>query len=108
MRYWTREVGGWFCVACGLFAFYTGYRALLSQHYIFEAIFPLVAGIFLFRGGIHLLKVAVAAEVCRRAQDQVTRESAAPPRRKPVGRPARAGASSVPAKSLTGAPPPKK
>ncbi len=64
MIFWTREIAGWLLVALGLVAFWKVYEMSLQYH-IFELIPMTVIGIFLFRGGIHLLKVAVAARACR-------------------------------------------
>lgn len=62
MRFWTREAAGWALVAVGLAAFGTSYLFLLSGS-IVEAAILVPVGIFIFRGGIHLLKAAVAARV---------------------------------------------
>jgi hypothetical protein len=84
MRYWWREVAGWFVVAIGLYVFYLCYRLLLA-HYVAETGYLTVIGIFLFRGGIHLLKMAVAAQVCMEAQNRpAPAGSPAPSGRQPV------------------------
>jgi hypothetical protein len=70
MRYWTRELMGWLLVVLGLLTFFACYR-LLSGHYILEGGSLTLIGIFLFRGGIHLLKVAMAARVCQEARERV-------------------------------------
>ena len=70
MIFWTREIAGWLLVACGLAAFASVYEMLYPLHFIW-AIPTTVIGIFLFRGGIHLLKVAVAARACREAQQRL-------------------------------------
>jgi hypothetical protein len=70
MRYWLREVGGWLIVALGLLAFYACYQMLQARHVIEAGTFSVV-GIFLFRGGIHLLRMAVAAQICMDAQKQM-------------------------------------
>jgi hypothetical protein len=67
MRYWTREVAGWVLVVLGLLVFGWCIILLTVYHGIFESGPMVVAGIFVFRGGIHLLKVAVAARVCAEA-----------------------------------------
>lgn len=80
MRFWFREIAGWGLVGLGL--------AVLAQCVywltfwrsgspgqppqvppIVEAGLLMVIGIFLFRGGIHLLKVAVAARICTQARE---------------------------------------
>lgn len=73
MRFWIREVAGWLLVVVGLAAFYVGYRLLVDApgHYLLEAGPVFFAGFVVFRGGIHLLKVAVAARVCLQAQDRL-------------------------------------
>ena len=75
MRFWIREIAGWLLMALGLFVFYWC-LGMLSEHdsegkptpQIAEAGPVMVIGIIIFRGGIHLLKVAVAARVCLTAQ----------------------------------------
>jgi hypothetical protein len=64
MSYWVREVMGWVLVACGLLAFFQSYNLLLNKR-VFEAGPLVVVGVIVFRGGIHLLKVAVAAQAAR-------------------------------------------
>ena len=71
MRFWFRELAGWLLVALGLFVFYYCLAMLTSGHYILEAGPLTLIGIIVFRGGIHLLKVAVAARVCLHAQTLV-------------------------------------
>jgi hypothetical protein len=64
MSYWVREVAGWLLIVFGLWAFYQCYDLLLRKR-IIEA-FPMAfVGFIIFRGGIHLLKVAVAAQAAR-------------------------------------------
>jgi hypothetical protein len=70
MRFWWREVAGWLLVLLGLLVFYESF-AFLSGHSIVEAGELTVIGVIVFRGGIHLLKVAVAARIAGQAQDQV-------------------------------------
>lgn len=92
MNYWTREIGGWLLVVLGLVVFYRCYGLLTDgNHYVIEAGTLAFVGVFLFRGGIHLLKVAVAAQIClqtREAKEPVL--PAVPPggeRRRPASRP---------------------
>jgi hypothetical protein len=70
MRFWIREIFGWFLVGLGLYMFYLSY-AMMMNRMIWEAGQWSVVGIIVFRGGIHLLKVAVAARVCLQAADRV-------------------------------------
>jgi hypothetical protein len=85
MRFWGREIAGWLLVLAGLYAFVLVYE-LCVQRRLLEA-WPLtVVAVVVFRGGIHLLKVAVAARVCRAAQEQLypavpTAAARTPPRR---------------------------
>jgi hypothetical protein len=50
----------------GLWLFYQSY-ALLMNRMIIQSGPTVLMGIVVFRGGIHLLKVAVAARVCQQA-----------------------------------------
>jgi hypothetical protein len=81
MRFWVREVAGWALVGLGFYPFfYLAYDFCLSRR-IFEAWVVAIIGIFVFRGGIHLLKVAVAARVCQQAQEQPAPHARAQPPR---------------------------
>src|SRR5713101_1015338 len=67
MRFWIREILGWLLIGLGLFDFYMCV-VLLFNHSVIEVGPMFVIGIVVFRGGIHLLKVAVAARICLLAQ----------------------------------------
>ena len=84
MSYWLREIAGWGLVLLGLIIFWTAYNLLLDKR-VFEAAPLTFVGFIVFRGGIHLLKVAVAAQAARSLPEAV----APPPRRplRPGGRP---------------------
>jgi hypothetical protein len=77
MRFWTREVAGWVLVLLGVAAFGLSIF-FLTRHYWIEAGLPSLIGFVLFRGGIHLLKVAVAARICLEAQEKLRPDNAAP------------------------------
>jgi hypothetical protein len=70
MRFWVRELAGWILIGLGLFVFYLCFVFLMSNHIIEAGPLTLI-GIIVFRGGIHLLKVAVAARICLHAQDRM-------------------------------------
>jgi hypothetical protein len=79
MRFWTREVAGWILLALGLYVFYRSYTLLINSHESqIEGGILTIVGIFLFRGGIQLLKIAVAARVCLEAQQRLDRDRSKP------------------------------
>ena len=83
IRFWLRELMGWLLVILGLCIFYICFAILLNpQPSIFEAPILSVIGIMVFRGGIHLLKVAVAARVAMAAQVEVQKAPAADKRQR--------------------------
>ena len=61
MSYWIREIAGWVLVVVGLAVFWQTYQLLLAKR-VFEAAPLTFIGFIIFRGGVHLLKVAVAAQ----------------------------------------------
>lgn len=66
--YWTREIGGWLVLLFGLGLFWATYLKLADKR-LFEAAPMAFMGFIVFRGGIHLLKVAVAAQAARALPD---------------------------------------
>ena len=71
MMFWIREIAGWILVALGLFVFYVVYVLLAQPVPRVIQSGPLAfVGFIIFRGGIHLLKVAVAARICLHAHKQ--------------------------------------
>ncbi len=73
MRFWIRELLGWLLVGLGLFIFYICMALLLREQPLIVQAGPLVLiGIIVFRGGIHLLKVAVAARICLQTKNPDT------------------------------------
>ena|SRR5947209_3676720 len=73
MRFWIREVAGWMLVGLGLLVFYLCFALLMSRQILEAGSFTMI-GIFVFRGGIHLLKVAVAARICTQTQEMLNAE----------------------------------
>jgi hypothetical protein len=71
MSYWAREIAGWLLILVGLYAFSEAYDFLLRKR-IFEAVPMVFVGFVVFRGGIHLLKVAVAAQAARFVSEPVS------------------------------------
>jgi hypothetical protein len=70
MSYWVREIAGWLLVLAGLAAF--GLAFFLAMNHLFLEVWPIaLCSIFIFRGGIHLLKVAIAARICKEAQHRL-------------------------------------
>jgi len=72
MRYWIRELASWLLVGVGRWLIYLA-DSFCDQYKprILEAWPIAISGIFVFRGGIHLLKVAIAARVCMQAQEHL-------------------------------------
>jgi hypothetical protein len=84
MRFWIREIFGWLLVALGLFIFYVCFSILLTDRPLLLEAGPLtLIGIIVFRGGIHLLKVAVAARICMKAPALAARHEPAAERAQP-------------------------
>ncbi|MGE3804891.1 MAG: hypothetical protein AB7K24_09490 [Gemmataceae bacterium] len=68
MRFWLREIIGWFLLVLGLIGFGTSYWLLLDQRPIDAAPLTFIAFI-IFRGGMQLLKMGVAARICLQGQE---------------------------------------
>ena len=83
MRFLMREIAGWLLLVIGLFILYSCFVMLANERppRIIEAVPLTLIGVIVFRGGIQLLKVAVAARICLRAQEQLEKGGPA------VGRP---------------------
>lgn len=67
---WFREIAGWLLVALGIYFCYICYQLLRESRFI-EAGPLAVIGLVIFRGGIHLLKVASAMWIYQLARDGV-------------------------------------
>ena len=81
MNVWVREVAGWALVLLGLILLGEACLFVINKR-IFSAGPFLFAGFVVFRGGLHLVKVATAARACR--------DAAGPAPSRAVARPVRA------------------
>jgi hypothetical protein len=70
MSYWLRELAGWSLLFLGIYVFFLAY-SLALQRALFELWPVTIFGIFIFRGGIHLLKVAIAARSISETQQHL-------------------------------------
>lgn len=78
MRFWIRELFGWLLVLAGMYVFLVVYAILVTPGpQLLEAGPLTVVGIIIFRGGIHLLKVAMAARICLHAEAEISRQQLA-------------------------------
>src|SRR5262249_30945134 len=80
------ELAGWLLMLGGLITLFQCY-VLIEKGLLFEAAPLSIIGIIIFRGGIHLLKVAVPARICMQAKERARQEAAGKTAR-PAGRPA--------------------
>ncbi len=65
MQLWTRELFGWILMAMGVYVLYRAFMLLTAgNQFMLEGGTVTIIGVVLFRGGIHLLKIAVAARIC--------------------------------------------
>jgi hypothetical protein len=87
MRFWIREIAGWALIGLGLCMFLQCFMWLSVGRYIGAGSWTII-GIIVFRGGIHLLKVAVAARVCLQASDRLQTDKAARPTVRRISGPA--------------------
>ena len=71
MAVWLREGAGWVLLGVGLAAFAVTYFVFLLQKRVIEAAGLGVIGFVVFRGGLHLLKVAIAARAALEAKEAV-------------------------------------
>jgi hypothetical protein len=78
MRFWIRELAGWVLIGLGLYVFLACFDILYLPASrgprLLESIPLTFIGFVLFRGGIHLLKVAMAARICLHAQADILRQ----------------------------------
>lgn len=78
MRFWFREMVGWFLMLLGLAVFFLCIGVLVTDRPQILSSGPLAfIGFVIFRGGIHLLKVAVAARVVLHGQQEIVRQQLA-------------------------------
>lgn len=70
MSFWIREMAGWALVLAGMVIFVEVFGFCLERQVVQAGIMTVV-GFIVFRGGIHLLKVAVAARVCHQVHNRL-------------------------------------
>jgi hypothetical protein len=62
--YWSREIAGWALILIGLCVCWNAYSLFLNKR-VLDGTPVMFMGFIVFRGGIHVLKVAVAAQAAR-------------------------------------------
>ena len=65
---WTREIAGWLLVALGLYGYLLCFGMFLAQDRPVSAGISAGIATVIFRGGIHLIRVATAARVVMAAR----------------------------------------
>jgi hypothetical protein len=80
MSYWLREVAGWVLLGLSLYMIYMVY-VFCERRWILSVWPWTLLTIFVFRGAVNLLRVAIAARICQQSQDRLYPAPAAPARR---------------------------
>ena len=68
--FWWREFCGWLLIGLSMLGFVLVYD-FCNRHYLTEAWPMTIIALVIFWGGIHLLKVAIAARICQQTQDRL-------------------------------------
>ncbi|MFQ3593652.1 MAG: hypothetical protein SNJ82_10795 [Gemmataceae bacterium] len=71
---WIREIAGWLLLLVSLLIFLL-VRDYLEQRWIFAAGIMAFVGVIVFWGGIHLLKVAIAARIAQNIRHQTSQST---------------------------------
>jgi hypothetical protein len=79
MMFWIREVVGWVLVALGLYVFKVAYFDLVTRGLLVQTVPVVFMGFIIFRGGIHLVKVAIAIRISREAIRETKKGTAGSP-----------------------------
>ena len=96
---WLREAAGWVMLGTGLAAFAVCYFVFLLPGRILEALGLGLIGITVFRAGMHLLKIAMAASASREVEAPPSLPQAPRALTMPGTHPGRAPASVVPGRA---------
>lgn len=80
MSAWLREIAGWVLLGTGLAMFAVCYAVFLLNRRVVEGLLFGMGGLAVFRGGLQLLKVAMAARAARDIRREVA-ATAAPTRK---------------------------
>jgi hypothetical protein len=83
MRGWFMEIAGWLLLAFGLWIFYDSFE-WMREGKITQTGPHMVIGFIVFRGGLQLIKMAVAARICLQIQRVPPAERASAPTRQPA------------------------
>jgi hypothetical protein len=76
MSAWLREIAGWVLLGTGLAMFAVCYAVFLLNRRVVEAVIFGFGGIAVFRGGLQLLKVAMAARASQDIRREITATAA--------------------------------
>jgi hypothetical protein len=79
MHLWLREVVGWVLILLGVYVFFRAFLLLTAgNQFMLEGGTVTLIGVVIFRGGIHLLKIAIAARICLAAEEEAKAAFARP------------------------------
>lgn len=68
MFFIIRETAGWLLVVTALYLIQLALRTYIPRGDVIEAGLIVMASMFVFKGGIHLVRVATAARICMPAR----------------------------------------
>lgn len=64
MFFIIRETAGWLLIVTALYLIQLALRQYIPRHDVVEAGLTVMAAMFVFKGGVHLIRVATAARIC--------------------------------------------
>ena len=66
--YWAREIAGWLLVAAGLYGYLLCFGVFLMQEKAMTGTIAAGIATVIFRGGLHLVRVATAARLVQQSR----------------------------------------